>query len=386
MTQSPLKIGVVCYPSYGGSGVVGTELALAMARRGHELHLIASAPPARFRPPEANVVFHRVSVPSYPLFEHAPYTLALAATIAEVSRSAQLDIVHTHYAVPHVVGAYLARKIVGAGSPRLIATLHGTDVSPVGNDPHLRPVLQLALRDCDAITVPSAHLRARAFSELELPPDLSLEVIPNFVDTTRFRPGDGREPLAAVTSLLTDDALPLLIHVSNFRPLKRVLDAVEVFAQVVAARPARLVLVGDGPERGRAEQRLRALGLEKHAHFLGNRGDVAELLRCCDVMLAPSENESFGLAALEALSSGVPVVAARVGGLEELIQDGQNGFLAAFGDIEAMARAVLLLLEDPARAATFRAAARVAAETRWHAEPIIDRFEACYRRTLEGRR
>jgi L-malate glycosyltransferase len=381
----PYSIGVVCYPSLGGSGVVASELALGLAERGHRVHLVATALPSRVAPSE-RLVFHEVTVPGYPLFEHAPYSLALASKIVEVADHHQLDVLHVHYAVPHAASAYLARQLLGKAAPRLVTSLHGTDVTWVGAHPSYRPITCFAIAASDAVTAPSDYLRREARHRLGLAAEVAIEVVPNFVDTDHFAPPAPRDRrrLAALFPA-SDDAGegPILFHVSNFRPVKRVGDLFEVLARVRRALPARLVLVGDGPERAAAEARAAALGLSRQVCFLGRRAEFADLLGAADAFVLPSETESFGVAALEALSAGVPVFAYRVGGLPEVVA-ADVGRLVEPYDVDALARAIVESLASTAARDTLGAAARAHVLERFRRQPAIDRYEAIFRR-VRGR-
>jgi N-acetyl-alpha-D-glucosaminyl L-malate synthase BshA len=379
-----MRIGVACYPSMGGSGIVATEIGLGLAARGHEVHFVAYDVPARLVGREGEARFHRVEWQDYPLLNLSPYPLALATRLAAVSTQHHLDLLHVHYATPHATSAFLARQILGHRSPRLVTSLHGTDITQVGRDPALLPVTQLSLLTSDALVVPSEFLRQQAHVALSLPTEVAIDVIPNFVDADHFRPAPRRPEVRLHRLGLAPDA-PLLVHVSNFRPLKRVDDAVRVLAAVRRRLPAAaLACVGDGPERPRAEALARELGVADAVRFLGVQVDVLEVLQQADVFLLPSESEGFGLAALEALACAVPVVGARVGGLPEVVADGVTGLLAAAGDVEAMAAAVLRLLEDEALRRGMAAAARASVEAKWRRAPLLDRWEELYRRVLRS--
>ena len=369
------SIGVACFSTFGGSGVVAAEIAMSLARRGHRVHVFSDELPGRLDPRGAGVVFHRVGAPAYPQLGHDLYTLALASKIVEVARRDGLDLVHAHYALPHAVSAELARQVLattpGARAPRIVTTLHGTDTTLVGIDPGFLPLTRFAVLCSDAVTVPSAWLAEATRRNLDLPAELALDVIANFVDTERFAPA------TAPTS-----APPVVVHVSNFRPLKRTGDVVRIFARVRADRAARLLLVGDGPDRARALELARELGVAGDVEVVGERVDLPALLERAAVFLLPSENESFGLAALEALACGVPVVASRVGGVPEVVRDGEVGFLHDVGDWAAMAASTARLLDDPALRARLGRAARAHAEAHFRVEPAVDRYEAVYRRVL----
>lgn len=382
-----LSIGVLCYATFGGSGVVATEIGLAMARRGHRVHFVGSEPPFRLGSTTLpdGVAFHRVRPLDYPLFPQTPYTLALASALVEVARRERLDLVHAHYAVPHAAAAWMARDVLD-GRLGVVATLHGTDITLVGTDPAYLPVTRHAILKSDLVTAPSAFLARETHERFDLSPErVPVEVVPNFVDTAVYRPFEG--PRLRTTALFGERAarVPVVGHVSNFRPLKRIDRVVEVFARVAATRDALLLLVGDGPERPAAERWVLERGLGDRVRFVGAREEVAPWVRECAVFLLPSETESFGLAALEALASGVPVVAHATGGLPEVVRDGVTGFLVAPGDVEALAARLGALLDDPARRGAMGRAARADAVERFDREPLVDRWERLYARALEVR-
>ena len=370
-----LAVGIACFSTFGGSGVVAAEVATSLARRGHRVHVFSDAPPGRLARGGAGVTFHRVEAPAYPQLGHDLYTLALASKIIDVARRDGLDVVHAHYALPHAVSAELARQVRAAEdpgrAPRVVTTLHGTDTTLVGIDPTFLPLTRFSVMGSDAVTAPSAWLAETTRRNLDLPAGFALDVVPNFVDTERFAPARLSTP-------------PVVVHVSNFRPLKRLGDVVRVFARVRAAHDVRLRLVGDGPDRAATEALARALGVAKDVDFLGEREDLPALVADATAFLLPSETESFGLAALEALSSGVPVVASRVGGLPEVVRDGEDGFLHAVGDCDAMAASVARLVTEPALRARLGAAARARALSDFRTEPAVDRYEAIYRRVLSA--
>lgn len=378
-----LSIAVVCYPSLGGSGIVASELAAGLAKRGHRIHVIASAPPSRLASISCDrLFFHEVSVADYPLFEHPPYALAVASQIVEVAEDHQLDLVHLHYAVPHAASAYLARQVLGARAPKFIMSLHGTDVTRVGVDPSYQSITRFTVAASDGITVPSAFLKREAHRLLGLSERLPIEIVPNFVDTEHFSPREAPDH-ARIDELFSGSVEqgPLLFHVSNFRPVKRVTDVVEVLARVREHVPARLVLVGDGPERSHAAQRARELGLSKSVCFLGKRGDFVDYLRLADAFLLPSECESFGVAALEALSTGVPVFGYRVGGLPEVVTEDVGRLVEPF-DLQALSAAVLDVVTRPEVHRKLSAAARARAVAEFRREPALDRYEAYFREVL----
>ena len=370
--KSPLRIGITCFPTFGGSGIIATEVGLELARRGHAIHFISSAAPWRFEPGLANVSLHLVAPRGYPLFEHGEYTLALTSRLVEVATEQHLDLLHVHYALPHAAAGILAQQILGARAPRLVTTLHGTDATLVGSDPSYLPVTRFAIEKSDAVTVPSRYLRDATYSMLGVAPSKDIEVISNFVDTEDYAPAS--QPLRE----------PTMVHSSNFRPLKRVLDVIAVFAEVRRKRPCQLVLIGDGPDRAAAERRVTELGLSESVVFAGQQVRVAELLRTARLFLLPSESESFGLAALEAMSCGVPVVATAIGGLPEVVEDGACGALFPVGDIGGMAAAALRLLDDDHHHRRLAQRARAIALERFGRSMMVDRYQACYQRVLGG--
>jgi len=373
-----VRIGITCYPTYGGSGAVATELGLQLARRGHEVHFISYAQPFRLGQFHERVFFHEVEMDEYPLFEHVPYSLALAVAIQDTAEKHDLDVVHVHYAIPHATSAWIAREMLGdAGRLPVVTTLHGTDITLVGLHPSFHRITRFSILKSDGITAVSDFLRDETVRDFGVPAE-RIDVIPNFIDPEAFRPD--REPCHR--GVLAPGGEPILMHVSNFRPVKRVADTVEVLARVAEHRPARLVLVGDGPDRPRVAERARELGVEERVLFLGKHDSVAELLSCADVVLLPSASESFGLAALEAMACGAPVVATRVGGLPEVVEDGATGLLFEVGDVEGMAQGVRALLDDEARRAALGRQARERAVECFAAERIVPRYEALYERVI----
>lgn len=371
-----LKIGITGYPVPGGSGVVASELGRLLARRGHEIHFIAYAPPFRWNRYDEHLYFHEVEVTNYPLFKYPPYTLTLAAKMAEVSRHFGLDILHVHYAIPHATAGFLAQSILGnPPRPKLVTTLHGTDITLVGSDRSFYDITRFSIGAADGVTAISHYLKdatRKTFTDC-----IDIEVIPNFVDLELFTPSRRdceRSQFAAPEELL-------LVHLSNFRAVKRPVDTVRVLASVNRTHPARLALIGDGPEMASVIQEAENLGVRDRIQLLGNQDHVQPLLACCDVFLLPSEEESFGLAALEALACGVPAVTSDVGGLGELVDNGVNGYRVALGDTDAMAASVLEITGEPHKFELFRRKARESAE-RFDAEKIIPMYEAFYRKVL----
>ena len=377
----PLRIAVVCYPALGGSGVIASELALALAGRGHRVHLVATALPERVR--GSAVRFTAVDVPRSPVFEHAPYGEAVAGQLVALARVEPLDLVHLHYAVPHAASALVAMTVLGAAAPAMVTTLHGTDVTALGLHPSLHAVTAFSLAACAGLTTPSRYLRRQAIDHFGLP-EPRIEVIPNFVDLARFAPLARRDagPLAALFE--DGEPGPVLFHVSNFRPIKRPLDLVETLARVRRRLPARLVLVGDGPELAAVLIRAHELGLSGAVRSLGRRRDFADLLAHADGFLLTSESESFGVAGLEALASGVPVFGYRVGGVPEVVAEG-TGALVPCGDTEALAGAVIAGVADRAANDAMSRAARARAEALFAMPVAVDRYESYFRRVLAGR-
>ncbi|HEX8440598.1 N-acetyl-alpha-D-glucosaminyl L-malate synthase BshA [Archangium sp.] len=380
-----LNLAITCFPTFGGSGMIATEIGLAMADRGHRVHFIARDLPVRLHGLTRKVLFHEVTESDYPaLFHSGTYPLALASKMIEVASYERLDILHVHYAVPHATAAWMAREVLGDKAPRIVTTLHGTDTTLVGIDPNYLPITRFSILRGDAVTTPSEFLRRATWEGFGIPPETCpIDVIPNFVDTERYAPLRDRAHLRLLFPDLGENE-PVLIHVSNFRPVKRIGDVVSVFAEVHRRRPCRLVMIGDGPERSPAERKLRELGLDDRVAFLGKQESFAELLAAADVFLLPSEQESFGLAALEALSCGVPVVASNIGGIPEQVEHGKTGYLAPVGDISAMADHALALVEDPERWRLFSRRAREHVLAHFQLAPAIDRYEALYRRLVAG--
>jgi N-acetyl-alpha-D-glucosaminyl L-malate synthase BshA len=381
-----MKIGITCYPTYGGSGVVATELGIELAARGHQVHFITSSPPFRLTGREANIHFHEVSVATYPLFEYPPYDLALATRMAEVADFYSLDLLHVHYAIPHSVSALLASQMLETHSLHtrrrrlpFITTLHGTDITLIGLDPSYLPITRFAIERSHGVTAISSHLRDRTREAFGITSEI--EVIRNFVNCDLYV----RKP-ELVAQMRPQFAAPeerLLVHLSNFRPVKRVLDVVEVFARVARALPARLMLIGDGPDRSAAEMLALRHNVQDRIHFLGKQDNVHELLPLADLMIMPSQMESFGLAALEAMACSIPAIATRVGGVPELIDDGTNGLLFDIGDVEAMANAAIALFNDPPLLEKLSKAARHTAQTRFCSTRIIPLYEDYYSRVID---
>ena len=371
-----MKIGIVCYASVGGSGVVATELALALAGRGHEVRLISSELPFRWRDGIPNLHFERVHTPSYPLFREPQYLLALATTIVRVACDHQLDIVHAHYAVPHATAAYLGEQILGteAGITRVrtVTTLHGTDITLVGADPSYRAVVAFSIEQSHGLTTVSESLRRDTISALGVRRDI--KVIPNFLDCSYYR----RRRDLALRDRLSPDRAPVIMHMSNFRPVKRTGVVLDVFERIRRRRPARLVFIGDGPDRAATEARVRASAFAADVMFEGEQRDPVPLLSCADLFLLPSSQESFGMAALEAMACEVPVVASRIGGLPELIDDGQTGFLCEMDDIDGMAERALQILGDDMQARAIAKTAAASVTRRFCVDKVVPMYEEYY--------
>ncbi|MBI4605136.1 MAG: N-acetyl-alpha-D-glucosaminyl L-malate synthase BshA [Planctomycetes bacterium] len=373
-----MKIGMVCYPAYGGSGVVATELGIALARRGHKVHFVSHALPFRLVDEHPDIVFHEVDVTSSPLFKYPPYTVALAGKLAALSRTEELDLIHVHYAIPHAVAAYLARQVLGGRSPKVVTTLHGTDITLLGIDACFHEVTRFAIDQSDAVTAVSRHLAEETRASFK--PRVEIQVILNFVNGTVFSPAL-RNP--AVHSLYACAGEALVGHLSNFRPVKRIPDVVRVFHLLQKKIPARLLMIGEGPGVETAQDMAAELGISGRVSFLGPVTRVAEVLAQLDLFLLPSEHESFGLAALEAMACGVPVVCTRAGGVPEVVEHGVSGLLCDVSDVPCMARAAAELLKDPRRHRAMSAAARKRAVEAFPEERVVPEYEGLYRQLLE---
>ena len=380
--ERPLTVGIVCYASVGGSGIVATELGKALALRGHQVHFISTETPFRLGEFQDGLAFHQVLTPTYPLFREPQYLLSLSNRIVQVSREFNLDIIHAHYAVPHATAAYLSREVLAATgpvpAPRVVTTLHGTDITLVGNDSSYSEIVAFSIQQSDSVTAVSESLRQSTFQELEVTRDI--QVIPNFLDCGVHR----RRPRPDLRRRLTggDDATRIVAHVSNFRPVKRVDAVMAIFDRIRQAVPARLLLVGDGPELALAYRTARELGITPLVHGVGAQEEVVPLLSVSDVFLLPSVQESFGLAALEAMACEVPVVASRVGGLPEVIEDGVSGFLHEPDAIDAMADSAIALLTDSALHGRMSRAACQRVREQFCVERVVPMYESCYREIL----
>lgn len=376
-----MKIGITCYPTYGGSGVVATELGMELAQRGHEVHFITYAQPFRLTSADPNVHYHEVEVSRYPLFEYPPYDLALATRMAEVAQLYELDLLHVHYAIPHSVSALLARQMLAAGPKQqrlpFVTTLHGTDITLVGQDRSYLPITRYSIEQSDGVTAISRYLRERTLREFDI--KNNIQVIHNFVNCDHYSRAAGSAELRAEYA---PNGEFILVHLSNFRPVKRLTDTIEIFDRVRKSVPAKLLLIGDGPDRSCAEWLAVKKGIHDDVLFLGKQDRVHEKLAIADVMLLPSELESFGLAALEAMACEVVPIATRVGGVPEVVEHEVSGFLANVGDVDAMGAFATSLLKDSKRLAEMRKACRLVAKSRFCSSEIIPQYEDFYRRIL----
>lgn len=371
-----MKIGISCYPTFGGSGVVATELAMALAASGDEVHVISYALPFRLDLVESRLTFHEVVVPHYPLFDYPPYSLALATKIVEVARHNQLDLVHVHYAVPNAVSAVLAREILEPQPLKVVTTLHGTDITLTGNDPNYLETTRFGIQRSDAVTAVSEALKQATLEQLGVGEEII--VVPNFIEPERYL--RAREQQDARSWARAGERL--LVHISNFRPVKRVLDVVEVFHRVRKAVPVRLLLIGDGPDRAKVERHCRDCDTCDQITFVGNVPMVEQVLAGADIFLLPSETESFGLSALEAMSCEVPVIATRVGGIPEVVDHDETGLLFEVGDVESMAAAAVELLEDEPRRLAMGRLGRKRSIERFSEDRVVERYRQVYNRVL----
>ena len=371
-----MNIGIACYPTYGGSGVVAAELGKSLAERGHKIHFISYAMPIRLDGFSGNIVFHEVEISNYPLFEFPLYTPALASKIVEVARFEDLDVIHVHYAIPHAISAYLAKQILGDNRLKIVTTLHGTDITLVGLEPSYLPVMKFSIEQSDGVTAVSRFLREKTLTNYQI--DKDIQVIPNFVDTEKYTRIDATK----VCGYLAPEGEKVLIHVSNFRIVKRVPDVVRIFSLIRLKMPAKLILIGDGPDRSNCEQLARELGIFDDVKFLGKQLELVPLLSAADLFLIPSQSESFGLSALEAMACELPVIATSVGGLPELIVHGETGYIAEIGDIERMAKYAVDLLSNDAKYKLFASASRRRAVEVFNMSLIVDQYERYYEQVL----
>ncbi|SET74985.1 N-acetyl-alpha-D-glucosaminyl L-malate synthase BshA [Hymenobacter actinosclerus] len=372
-----MNIGIVCYPTFGGSGVVATELGKALAQRGHRVHFITYSQPVRLDFFNENLFYHEVYIPPYPLFQFPPYELALASKMVDITQNEKLDVLHVHYAIPHASAAYMAKQILLTRGIRIpvVTTLHGTDITLVGKDASYEPVVTFSINQSDGVTAVSADLRRETYEHFAI--EKEIEVIPNFINLERFQKQAKNHFKAAIAP----EGEKLLVHTSNFRSVKRVDDVVNIFAGVRAQMPAKLLLVGDGPDRPRIEKLCRDIGLCQDVRFLGKLEAVEEVLSIADLFLMPSEKESFGLAALEAMACEVPVISTNAGGIPELNEHGVTGMVSNIGDVEDMVKNALYILDDE-NLPRFKAAARARAET-FALDNIVPLYEACYQRAID---
>lgn len=375
--QKIMKIGIVCYPTFGGSGVVATELGIGLAKVGHEVHFITYKQPSRLDFFSENLYYHEVDIKSYPLFEHAPYELALASKMVSVVKYEKLDLLHVHYAIPHASAAYMAKQILktqGIHIP-VVTTLHGTDITLVGKDPSYEPVVTFSINQSDGVTAVSEDLRKETYAFFDITREI--EVIPNFIDLDRFK----RQKKEHFKLAICPNDEKLMVHTSNFRKVKRVEDVIQVFYEVRKEIPAKLLLVGDGPERDKMERLCRELGTCDDVRFLGKLDAVEEVLSVADLFLMPSEKESFGLAALEAMACEVPVLSSNAGGIPELNVDGVTGFVCNIGDIQTMKEKALFILDD-ANLSTFKKNALERAKE-FDISKILPLYVSYYQKTIE---
>jgi N-acetyl-alpha-D-glucosaminyl L-malate synthase BshA len=374
-----MKIGITCYPTYGGSGVIATELGKALALKGHEIHFISYALPFRLANFVENVVFHEVEMSSYPLFEFPLYSLALASKMVEVAEYENLDLFHVHYAIPHAASAFLAREMLkGKIDIKIITTLHGTDITLVGLEPSFLPLVKFSIEQSDGVTAVSRFLKEKTLTNYDINKDIL--VIPNFVDTELFKPNSD----CTFRKNVASKGEKILIHTSNFRQVKRVTDAIKTFDIVQREVPSKLILVGDGPERSECERLARQLNLTDKIKFLGKQDGLVEILTASDIFLIPSQSESFGLAALEAMACGLPVVSSSVGGLPELVGHNESGFIAEIGDIERMAKYAVDLLSNEKKYRIFSQNAREKAVRKFDINKVVPHYEEYYKKILDS--
>ena len=374
-----MKIGITCYPTYGGSGVIATELGKALALRGHQVHFISYALPFRLHSFVENVFFHEVEMSSYPLFDFPLYTLALASKMVEVVQYEHLDLLHVHYAIPHASSAYLAKQMInGKHDLKVTTTLHGTDITLVGLEPSFLPLVKFSIEQSDGVTAVSRFLKEKTLTNYNINKDI--EVIPNFVDTQLYRPMEAD----CIKRRLAAEGEKILVHISNFRPVKRVTDVIKIFDIVQKEIPSKLLLIGDGPDRSECERLTRQLDLNDKVKFLGKQEGLVEILSCSDLFLIPSQSESFGLAALEAMACGLPVISSSVGGLPELVKHNESGFIAEIGDVERMAKYAIDLLTNEKKYKIFSKNSRERAVNLFDISKVVPLYEEHYRKILES--
>ncbi len=374
-----MKIGITCYPTYGGSGVIATELGKELALKGHEVHFISYALPFRLNEFVKNIVFHEVETSNYPLFEFPLYSLALASKMVEVAEFEDLDLLHVHYALPHATSAFLAKQMLKSKKDlKIITTLHGTDITLVGLEPSFLPLVKFSIEQSDGVTAVSRFLKEKTMTNYSC--EKPIEVIPNFIDSDLYKP-DGR---TAFRENIAPNGEKVLVHTSNFRPVKRVPDTIKILKKVIEDVPAKLILVGDGPDRSECERLCRHLDLCDEVKFLGKQEGLVEILNSADLFLIPSQSESFGLAALEAMSCGLPVISSSVGGLPELISHNETGFIAEIGDVDRMAKYAVDLLRNDRKYKLFSKNARDRAVNKFDKSKIIPIYEEFYKSVLNS--
>ncbi len=373
-----MRIGIICYPSYGGSGVLATELGKRLALRGHQVHFISYDRPFKLDRFHENIYYHEVEVIDYPLFKFPPYMMALASKIAEVSKWANLDLIHVHYAIPHSVSAFLAKQLVKDKRLPILTTLHGTDITIVGHEPQFYDITKFSIEESDLVTAVSSSLKEETTKIFKL--DKEIRVIYNFVNPEEYH----RLSMPGLRERFAEPAEKLIIHVSNFRPVKRLKDVVDVFSLIKKEIPAKLLMVGDGPDGSAIHQYINSIGLSESVWFLGKQERVIELLSISDLCLLPSEKESFGLVALEAMACGVPVVASDTGGLPEVIRDGETGYLLPVGDTKSMAKKALLVLQTEGLWQEMSHRGRLFAANNFHIDRIVEEYEKVYRELLSN--
>jgi L-malate glycosyltransferase len=372
-----MKIGITCYPTYGGSGVIATELGKALALKGYEVHFISYALPFKLNRFVENIVFHEVEISSYPLFEFPLYSLALASKMVEVAEYENLDLLHVHYAIPHASSAYLAKEMLkGKQNLKITTTLHGTDITLVGLEPSFLPLVKFSIEKSDGVTTVSRFLKEKTITNYSI--EKKIDVIPNFVDTELFKPISD----SVFRSHIAPGGEKILVHTSNFRQVKRVPDVIKIFELVQKEVPSKLILVGDGPDRSECERLCRQLDIIQHVKFLGKQDGLTEILGSSDIFLIPSQSESFGLAALEAMACGLPVVSSSVGGLPELIRHNETGFIAEIGDVERMGKYVIELLTNERKYNIFSKKSRERAVINFDVSKVVPLYEEHYRRIL----
>ncbi|MFC2160783.1 N-acetyl-alpha-D-glucosaminyl L-malate synthase BshA [Acidobacteriota bacterium] len=372
-----MKIGIVCYPTHGGSGVVASELAIGLAKKGHEIHIVSYAPPFRLRSYYQNIFIHEVGIPSYPLFKYPPYALGLATKLVELVEEFDIELIHAHYAVPHAASAYLAKQILNSSRIKTITTLHGTDITLVGSDASFHRVVKFAIEKSDGVTAVSNYLKQRTIEEFDIKHEI--RTIYNFVDAART----SQENNVCNKETFAPNGEKILMHASNFRPVKRVGDVVRIFEKIRKKIPTKLILVGDGPERPFVQQLVKDLNISGDVYFLGEQDYIEPLFFCSDLFLLPSEQESFGLTALEAMACSVPVIGTEIGGLPEVISHGETGYLFPIGDTSKMAEKALQLLNDTDTHELFRNQSRKRAIHHFNADKIITQYETFYREILD---